>query len=280
MTPRKTVLEIVQSTRGYFEKHGVEDARLNAELLLAHVLKTRRLDLYLDFERTLYEDELAPLRDLVRKRATGTPLQHLLGSVEFFGRVFKTDARALIPRPETERLVEILLPLLKENGRRIADIGTGTGIIALTVAAELPEAEVWAIDLSPDALALARENAERLSIRVHFLPSDLLENAAGSFDWIIANLPYIPSAEIPILSKEVQYDPVLALDGGPDGLDLIRRLIDQAPARLHPGGGLALEIGHDQAERVAELLGAANFRDIRIEKDYQDIPRFLIARHG
>ena len=281
MAPRKTVLEIIRSTTAYFQKHHVESPRLNAEHLLAHTLHTKRIDLYLDFERALYEDELAPLRELVRRRSQGVPLQHLLGTEEFYGRTFLSDARALIPRPETERLVEILLPLLRNAPLQIVDVGTGSGIIALTLAAELPEALLTALDLSPDALALATENAAALDLvaRVSFQKSDLLTDLPGPFDVIVANLPYIPSTDLATLAREVQHDPVAALDGGPDGLDLIRRLISQAPSRLVSGGLLALEVGHDQAPSVAALLGEAGFTDIRIESDLQEIPRFLLARH-
>ncbi|MEO7933861.1 MAG: peptide chain release factor N(5)-glutamine methyltransferase [Chthoniobacterales bacterium] len=282
MAARKTVLEILQSTTGYFEKHGVESARLNAQHLVAHVLKVKRIELYMDSERELFEDELAPLRDFVKRRSQGVPLQHLLGTEEFYGRTFRCDSRALVPRPETERLIELLLPLLRGRPVKVVDVGTGSGIIALTLAAEWPEADVTAIDLSPAALALAGENAAllELSSRVAFVSGDLLGSATGEFDLIVANLPYIPAGEIPRLAREVQHDPVSALDGGPDGLDLVRRLIAQAPAHLSSNGFIALEIGHDQSERVADLLRAANFRDIRIEKDYQGVPRFLIAPHG
>ena len=283
MAAQKTVLDILQSTTAYFEKHGVESARLNAQHLVAHVLKLKRIELYMDSERTLFEDELAPLRDLVKSRKDGVPLQHLLGTEEFYGRTFKSDPRGLIPRPETERLIELVLPLLKEKtAPRIVDVGTGSGIIALTLASEISDADVVAVDISPDALALAAENAALLEIsnQVAFVSGDLLADVAGHFDLIIANLPYIPAGDIFALAREVQHDPVLALDGGADGLDLIRRLIGQAFSHLSSNGFIALEIGHDQSERVADLLRAANFRDIRVEKDYQGVPRFLLATHG
>lgn len=276
-----TVLEVITAATAYLGKQGVESPRLNAEHLLAHVLaKKSRIELYLDFERPLGESERAPLRELVRQRAEGRPLQHLLGTVDFLGNLFATDARALIPRPETEQLVELVLgsgPFL-----RAVDVGTGSGVIALSLALKCPEAAITACDISPDALALAAENAARhgLTERVVFLESDLLAAIEGPLDLIVANLPYIPSPEIPKLSREVQHDPALALDGGADGLDLIRRLAAAAPRLLAPGGILALEIGHDQAPAVCAVLASENYRDISARPDYQNIDRFVIARYG
>ena len=276
-----TVLEVITAATAYLGKQGVESPRLNAEHLLAHVLaKKSRIELYLDFERPLGESERAPLRELVRQRAEGRPLQHLLGTVDFLGNLFATDARALIPRPETEQLVELVLgsgPFL-----RAVDVGTGSGVIALSLALKCPEAAITACDISPDALALAAENAARhgLSERVVFLESDLLAAIEGPLDLIVANLPYIPSPEIPKLSREVQHDPALALDGGADGLDLIRRLAAAAPRLLAPGGMLALEIGHAQAPAVCAVLASENYRDISARPDYQNIDRFVIARYG
>jgi release factor glutamine methyltransferase len=276
-----TVLEVTTAATAYLGKQGVESPRLNAEHLLAHVLaKKSRIELYLDFERPLGESERAPLRELVRQRAEGRPLQHLLGTVDFLGNLFATDARALIPRPETEQLVELVLgsgPFL-----RAVDVGTGSGVIALSLALKCPEAAITACDISPDALALAAENAARhgLTERVVFLESDLLAAIEGPLDLIVANLPYIPSPEIPKLSREVQHDPALALDGGADGLDLIRRLAAAAPRLLAPGGILALEIGHDQAPAVCAVLASENYRDISARPDYQNIDRFVIARYG
>jgi release factor glutamine methyltransferase len=276
-----TVLEVLTAATDYLGKQGVESSRLNAEHLLAHVLgKKNRIELYLEFERPLGEAERAPLRDLVRQRAEGRPLQHLLGTVEFLGFTFATDARALIPRPETEQLVEFVLAA--GDFERALDVGTGSGVIALSLALKRPLADITGCDISRDALALAEENAARhnLTGRVRFLESDLLANITGPVQVIVANLPYIPKEEIRGLSREVRHDPALALDGGPDGLDLIRRLVAGVPAVLAPGGMLALEIGHDQARPVCELLKAQNFRDISPRRDYQNIERFIIARHG
>src|SRR5213079_70824 len=159
-----TVLELLQSTTAYFKKRGVESPRLNAEHLLAHILKRERIELYLEFERPLAEAELAPLRELVRRRGFGEPLQHLLGTVEFCGRVFLCDKRALVPRPETEELVELLKSKIQNSKSKIVDVGTGSGVIALSLAAQFPEAEVYAVDISEDALSLARENAAQLGL--------------------------------------------------------------------------------------------------------------------
>ncbi len=274
-----TVLEVIKSTTAYFEKHGVESPRLNAEHLAAHALgKKKRLDLYLEFDRALTEQELAPLRGLVRDRARGKPLQHLLGTVEFHGREFRSDARALVPRPETEQLVELVLQSKVESREfKILDVGTGSGVIAITLALELPQAVVTAIDISADALALAQSNAASLGANVTFVGSDLLPGEPAAFDLIVANLPYIPSGDIPGLSREVRHDPLAALDGGGDGLDLLRRLIESGVTRLVPGGKMFLELGHDQAGRVAELFSAHGYRDVCAHKDYAGIERFVSA---
>jgi len=278
-----TVLEVLNAATEYLTRQSVESPRLNAEHLLAHVLgKERRIDLYLEFERPVGEAERAPLRELVKRRAAGEPLQHLLGTVGFCGRLFLSDKRALIARPETEQLVEAVLARVTGETGRALDVGTGSGVIALTLALERPAWNVVAVDVSPEALMLTAENRARHSLddRVELREGDLGGGVEGPFDVIAANLPYIPAAEIPGLAREVQWDPKLALDGGADGLDLIRRLIPQARDLLAPGGLLALEIGHDQAPAVAALLEENNYRDIERLPDYQNIERFLIARHG
>jgi release factor glutamine methyltransferase len=273
-----TILEVITSATGYLEKHGIEDARLNAEHLLAHVLGKKRLDLYLEFDRPLSEAERAPLRDLVRARGEGAPLQHLLGSAAFYGREFLCDARALIPRPETEQLVELVLQSKVQNPKsKILDAGTGSGVIAITLALELPDASVTATDQSPAALDLARENAAKHSARVTFVECDLLPDDDSTFDLIVANLPYIPGADLATLPREVRRDPAAALDGGPDGLDVIRRLIAAAPARLTPGGRLFLEIGHDQAPAVEELLTTHGCTGITTHRDHAGHPRIIHA---
>ena len=277
------LLEVLRATERYLADRGVENPRLNAEHLLAHALGLKRMELYLQFDRPLTETERAPLRETVKRRGAREPLQHVLGTAEFHGRTFACDKRALVPRPETEQLVELALEIAKANAApTILDIGTGSSVIAITLALELPSATIHATDLSPDALALAAENATRhaLTERIAFHQADLLPPDTTKFDLIIANLPYIPADEIAALSPEVRHDPVAALDGGPDGLDLIRRLIDTAPDRLNPGGALLLEIGAGQADAVNALLSARKFRDISVRPDYQNIPRFAVGFHG
>jgi release factor glutamine methyltransferase len=279
-----TVLEVLQSTTGYFQKRNIESPRLNAEHLLAHVLGRKRIDLYLEFERRLPESELTPLRELVKRRGSGEPLQHLLGTVEFCGRSFRCDKRALVPRPETEQLVELLISHFKSEivSPRVIDVGTGSGVIALTLAAEFLEAEIVGIDISDDALMLAGENAERLGMahRVRFLRSNLLESMQPSFDLIVANLPYVSTEDRQNLSREVLHDPEVALFAGARGDELMRQLIAQAPPWLRPGGMLAMEIGIGQSETLVAALAAKNYRDIWTEKDYSGVIRFLFARYG
>jgi len=279
-----TVLEVLQSTTGYFQKRNIDSPRLNAEHLLAHVLGRKRMELYLDFERAVRESELAPLRELVKRRGLGEPLQHLLGTVEFCGRSFRCDKRALVPRPETEQLVELLISHLKSeiSYSRMIDVGTGSGVIALTLAAEFPKTEVIAADISEDALMLARENAERLGLadRVHFLQSNLLESVRPQVDLIVANLPYVSTEDRHNLSREVLHDPEVALFAGARGDELVRQLIGQASSWLRPGGMLAMEIGIGQSEALVAALAEKNYRDISTEKDYSGVIRFLFARYG
>ena len=277
-----TVLGVLQSTTAYFRKRGIENPRLNAEHLLAHTLDRTRMELYLEFERILSEAELVPLRDLVRRRGEGEPLQHLLGTVEFCGQTFLCDRRAMVPRPETDELVEFLKSEIRNPKSEIVDVGTGSGVIALSLAAEFPEAKILAVDVSEEALALAEENAARLNLsdKVRFLKSHLLEKVDGAFDLIVANLPYISTQDRHTLSREVLRDPEVALFAGAQGDELMRELIAQAPARLRPGGLLALEIGLGQSQGLLSSLAEKKYRDIYSKNDYSGVIRFLFARYG
>src|SRR5256886_4841467 len=295
MTKTKSLLEVLQSTTAYFTRHEIENPRLNAEQLLAHTLRLSRMDLYLEFERNLAENELGPLRDLAQRRGQGEPLQHLLGPVKICGHTFAMDKGAIVPGPESEELVELLKSevSLRPGGAyapvgsqrsdfRMIDVGTGSGVIALSLAAKFPEAEIYAIDISEDALSLARENAARLRLgeRVRFQKTDLLENLSERFDLIVANLPYISMQDRHLLAREVLHDPEVALFGGPNGDELVRRLIEQTPSHLNPNGLLALEIGINQAEGLTEFLRQKNYHDIESKKDYSGITRFLLGRYG
>jgi release factor glutamine methyltransferase len=279
-----TVLEVLQRSADYLNKHEIDSPRLNAEHLLGHVLGRTRMEVYLEFERKLTEAELVPLRELVRRRGEGEPLQHLLGTVEFCGYTFVCDKRAMVPRPETEQLIELLV--LEIRGQtsevRIVDVGTGSGVIALSLAAKFPDAEVVATDISEDALALARENAERLGLagRVQWIKGNLLENISERFDLIVANLPYISMQDRQSLAREVLHDPEVALFAGPSGVELLHALIEQAPARLKPGGLLALEVGTGQAASLIDLLREKKYHNIEAKNDYSGVSRFLFGRYG
>lgn len=278
-----TVLEVLQTSTDYFKKQNIDNPRLNAEHLLAHVLNRKRLELYLEFERDLPETELAPVRELVRHRGQGEPLQHLLGTVEFCGMTFLCDKRAMVPRPETEELVELLITSnIKPQPSNILDVGTGSGVIALSLAAKFPEAQIHAVDVSDGALALARENAERLGLseRVQFAENNLLENFDERFDLIVANLPYISMQDRHLLSREVLHDPEIALFAGARGDEMIRKLIEQGVSHFRSGGLLALEHGLGQADSLSEFLAQKNYHDIESKNDYSSTPRFLFARYG
>lgn len=278
-----TILELIQKTTGYFEKAGVPTPRLDIEWLLAHALGLRRMDLYVQFERVLTEAELDRLRPLVKRRAAREPLQHLVGTVEFCGIPLAVDRRALIPRPETEILVDRALALLPQEEAVALDLGTGSGAIALALLAARPAWRVIATDLSAEALALARENAARLGLesRVTFREGDLFAPliAGEVFDLVAANPPYLPTAQIASLEPEVrEHDPRVALDGGAAGLDVIRRIADEAPKALKSGGRLLLEVGHDQADAVAGLLRERGWTEIAFSADLQGCRRIVEAQ--
>ena len=276
----KPLLEVLTSGAAYLEKKGVEEARLNMEHLLAHVLGCRRLDLYLRFAEQLPETDLAPLRELLRRRGEGEPLQHLLGTVEFYDHEFICDHRGLIPRPETEYLVEIVLKRLAgSKPARILDVGTGSGCLGISFALATGAPTVL-VDISEDALDLARINVSRLggASAIQTVRSDLFEKVTGTFDLIAANLPYIPRAEITTLSREVRRDPQLALDGGPIGTEIIFRFLETAPAHLSAEGLVAIEHAHDQSASIAEKAASLGFRDLEVVRDLAGIERFLLAK--
>jgi release factor glutamine methyltransferase len=277
-----TIREVLNWTRGYFKNAGITQPRLEAEILLAHALDVERLHLYLSPDKPLTSQERSRYRTVVQERKSGVPLQHLVGEVCFFGLRFKVRREALIPRPETEELLERSLKLARrDRPTRCIDLGTGAGVIAVCLARFLPEAEVVAVDLSPDALRLARENAAANNVteRIAFAESDWFERVEGEFDLIVSNPPYVATEKLDSLAPEVRdHEPRVALDGGEGGLERIRTLIDQAPGRLRPGGAVLLEVGRGQARDVAEHLRSAGLGETRIEEDVAGVERFVIAR--
>ncbi len=274
-----TILRVLNSSRELFEKRGVDSPRLDAEVLMASALSVERVMLYARYDQPLLPAELEKIRSLVKRRANGEPVAYILGEREFYSLPLHVSNKVLIPRPDTETLVEVALERLATiKDPRILDVGTGSGAIALALKKERPDAVVTASDVSSEALAVARQNAARLGLELRCLESDLLASIDGPYELVVANLPYIPSAQLPSLMREVKnHEPALALDGGPDGLALIRRLIADLPRVMAPGGIVALEAGHDQLEAVAALLGEASLVEIRVKKDYGGQPRVASA---
>ena len=278
----KTLLETLQSGTAYLEKRGVDEPRLNMEHLTAKVLGCTRMDLYLSFDRPLEESQLSPLRNMTKRRGNREPLQHILGNVEFMGKEFSSDKRALIPRPETEELVGILFDKYKnkKGPSNICDVGCGSGVIGISLACHWPDSNIEMIDLSDQALELTEENIQSLDLdssRFNLINNNLLEGLGKRFDLIVANLPYVGSREIESLEPELKYDPVTALDGGESGLSLIEELIVQAKSNLNDGGVLALEIGDEQSSEVVQFMNDNVYKDIESLKDLSHIERFVIA---
>lgn len=278
-----TILDVIQKTTAYLERAGVLNPRLDVELLLAYVLHLKRMDLYLQFGRQLTKQELDALRPLVKRRTSREPLQHILGTVDFCGLELSVTPQALIPRPETEILVQTAISKIdKESEVVILDIGTGCGAIGLALCNACPCLRCVATDFSEEVLALALENAVKTGFqsRVEFRRGDLFEplKEGETFDLIISNPPYIPSSEMAVLQPEVQYDPPLALEGGLNGLGVIRRLIAGAPHFLKPRGWFLFEIGHHQADLVRQFLEENGWNEISFTHDLQGILRVAQAR--
>lgn len=283
-----TVLEVIQKSSEFLSRKGVDSPRLQVELLLAHVLKTPRLHLYLNFERVLTQQEVDTTRELIRRRGTREPLQHLTGSVSFCGLELEVNRSVLIPRPETEQLAELawtsLAKLTSTHPTPVAlDYGTGSGCLAISLAHHVPNARIHALDISPEALATAQRNATRhaLHSRIQFHLADSLlhpDAPTDPVDLLVSNPPYIPTAEIDTLEPEVRdHDPRMALDGDSDGLRFYRHLASHAAQVLRPGGTLLIEFGDGQEHSLAPLFQAHNWVVDGVHPDYTGRQRFLVA---
>lgn len=284
-----TVLEVIQRGAEFLAKRGVDSPRLQVELLLAHRLKIPRLKLYLDFERPLSEADVTALREMVAQRGDRVPLQHIVGTACFYGLDFLVGPDVLVPRPETELLVEKAIAWLNQRAAlraeplAVLDVGTGSGCIAITVAKQYPQIAVQAVDVSAPALSLARHNASRIGVaeRVTFIESDGLRALSTGlrFDLILSNPPYIATGEIEGLEPEVrEHDPRLALDGGTDGLTFYRRLASELEAVLQPHGCVMLELGDGQASAVAQIFVEEKWIVEAVYPDYSAQPRVLVAK--
>lgn len=256
-----------------------------SELVLTHILDCDRASLYLNKDTRLDTLASGRLASILRRRISGEPVQYILGETEFMGLRFRVDKRVLIPRPETEILVEKAQEMLDASGKgaRVLDLGTGSGCIAVSLAANIPFAEVWAVDVSADALQAARENAALNHVFIKFVAADLFaspELKNERFDLIVSNPPYIPDADLDFLARELSFEPGLALRGGIDGLDFYRRIIRDAAGYLKARGSLILEVGFRQAPAVKEMLGRNGFTGIEITRDYGGIERVVSAKKG
>jgi len=276
-----TILEVLRWTVGRFERQGVATARLDAELLAARAFACTRVELYTRFDQPLGEAELAAYRGLVQRRTAGEPVAYILGRKEFWSLDLEVDPRVLIPRPDTETLVEQALEIVraKASPARVADVGTGSGALALAIKKERPTDEVVAVDVSEDALAVARSNGTRLGLDVRFVQGDLVAPLAplAPFDLVVSNPPYVQSADIATLAPEVRSEPHLALDGGADGLEVVRRLARDARAVLAPTGALAMEIGAGQAAATMEILKGFGFTRVDCRRDLAGIERVVFG---
>ena len=278
-----TTRRVLEWTRGHFEKQDIDDPRLTSEILLGHVLSLPRVKLYMDLDRPLSKEELATYRALIQRRLAFEPTQYLVGFKDFYGRRFAVDKRVLIPRSETELLVEAVLHDVKKDApSRVLDVCTGSGCIGVTIAAERPQASVWATDLMAGAIEVGKKNAEAHQVdgRVTFFQGDLLAAVPQGtrFDVIVSNPPYVKTGELATLQKEVRHEPREALDGGPEGVTLIARLVEGALPLLKPGGLFAMEIGEDEGAAVRELLTRAGYHDVKIEKDLARHERLALGR--
>ena len=278
MTPRA----LLRETAERFRNAGIPDPETDGALLLSFLTGQPPLSLRLDTDTELSPDIMDAFRAMADRRCAREPLQYIIGETPFFGRTFFTDCRVLIPRPETEQLCAWALEVLSSSGScDVLDLCCGSGCIGLTLAAENPSFRVTLADISSGALEVAALNAARLGLCVSFRQGDLTEGLSGlSFDCIVSNPPYIPSAECRLLQPEVLREPASALDGGADGMDFYRRIVAEVPAVLRPGGLLLMELGYGEAEKVSALLVSAGFSVTEIRKDFSGIPRMILSEYS
>jgi len=274
-----TIAAVLKWATEDFRGRGIENPRLDAEVLLSRATGLSRTQLVIEMMKPLAPEELAKFRDMVKRRRAREPVAYILGEREFYGRLFRVDARVLIPRPDTEALVEVALARSRHASMsaRVLDLCTGSGCVAITLARERPTTQVIASDKSEGAIAVAVENATRLgTYNVAFAVSDLFAGLRGPFDVITANPPYIASSEVEGLSPDiVKFEPRLALDGGASGDDVVARIVQEAPSHLAHGGVLAVEVGAGQSERVAAMMTSRGFRDVERARDYARIERVV-----
>ena len=278
------VLDLIQWTTEYFKRCDIPGPRLDAELLLSHVLDTNRLQLYLRFEMPVYPEHLAAFRELIKKRAAHSPVSYLTNRKEFFSLDFYVDPRVLIPRPETEVLVESVLQT-QDTPCQLIDIGTGSGAIAISLAVNRPEWEIIATDISADALEVAQKNSvvHHCANRLTFLQGNLFKPLDGlpnpRFDWIVSNPPYVSTAEYPSLLPDVRdHEPETALLAGANGLDVITGILEDAPRFLKPGGRVGLEIGHNHSPDVQDIVQSNSaYVGCQVIKDYSGVERVVIV---
>lgn len=283
---RWTILKLLEWIQGYFDEKGLPTPRLDAEVIVAHVLGLQRVMLYARFDQPLQASELAEIKTLVARRARREPVAHLVGQKEFWSLELTVNADCLIPRPDSETVVEVAMALTKNRAlHRIVDVGTGSGCLALALANEHSAAQVYALERSAGARRVANANAHRtgLADRVHVLESDLLDGLppeGAPVDLLVANLPYIPTADLETLMPDVRhFEPRLALDGGPDGLDLYRRLLEEmGPDLMRPGGVAVLEAGPEQITDLADLVRQRGWVDVTPHDDGAGRPRVVAGR--
>lgn len=279
---KNSVKDILKSAATRLETAGIENSRLDAEILLAHVLKWRRLNLYIDTEKILSLESVLRFNELINQRLNGSPVAYIVRKKDFMGLTFAVNENVLIPRPETEILTELVGEYLRGLGREVifADLGTGSGAICISILKFVKNARAIAVDISEKALEVAKFNAIKFHVedRIEFFCGDLFSPLTGKFDAIISNPPYIPTCELETLQAEVQREPIIALDGGEDGLNFYRRIISAAPQFLSENGVLAVEIGINQASTVKKMFEAANFIDVTIFKDLAGLERVIAGK--